>query len=42
MRYVIVIVSVAFFIIWDALFNDWSATTAVMSEIARARTRLPF
>lgn len=35
MRYVIVIASITFFILWEVLYDDWQVTEAFVAEITR-------
>lgn len=40
MRYVIIIFSIAFFIIWESVFTGWSTSQAVLDELYRLRALL--
>lgn len=42
MRYVVVIVGVALFLIWEILYDDWGVTRMVFNEVARVWSRLGF
>lgn len=42
MRYVIVIMTVTLFILWEAIYGDWIVTRTVVAEISRVMGKLGF
>jgi hypothetical protein len=40
MRYVIVIMTVTVFILWESIYGDWIVTRTVVGEISRVLDRL--
>jgi len=35
MRYVIIVVAITFYILYEQLYNDWNTTDAVVAEVSR-------
>ena len=35
MRYVIVVVAITFYILYEQIYNDWQTTNAIAAEISR-------
>ena len=35
MRYVLAVAGVAFFILWEVLYDDWQVTEAIVAELGR-------
>lgn len=35
MRYVIVVVGVTLFILWEVMYDNWAVTNAVIAEVRR-------
>lgn len=35
MRYVIVVVSVTLFVLWEVMYDNWAVTKAVVAEVRR-------
>lgn len=40
MRYVIVIMTATFYVLWQSLYDDWHMTHAIIMEVTRIWQRL--
>jgi|GEM_PF-1491324 len=35
MRYVVIIMTITFYVLWQSLYDDWNTTQAIVAEIRR-------
>lgn len=42
MRYVLVIMTITLFILWESIYSDWTITRSFAGEVSRVWNRLGF